>query len=116
MATKTSGTEFKRFYKDSQYWPKDTYHEDVVFRINGDELPDDKDPGEVLDTDVVSIEGGIVMYSPLYNEGSEPSVEAYFRHWKRQQTSTAFVVECDITKLKAVEAAIKAAGGRVLKK
>ena len=85
MATKTTGVEFKRFYSDIKYWPEkgDTYHEDVAYKVNGQDLPDDQDPGNVADGDEVTIEGGIVMNSPLYKEGSEPSVEAYFKRWKK---------------------------------
>lgn len=115
MATKISGTEFKRFYSDTKFWPTDTYHEDVVWKLNGEDLPDDKDPDTALDTDIVSMEGGIILNTPLYPVGREPSIETYFRRWKREQTSTTFVVECDISKMDAIHAAIKAAGGRILK-
>lgn len=117
MATKASGAEFKRFYNDPKYWPEgsDTYHDDVVFVVKGEELPDDQDPGQVADTDVVSIAGGSVMNSPLYKDGSEPSVEVYFKRWRREQNTTIFSVECDRKVHEAVEAAIKAAGGKVIK-
>lgn len=117
MATKASGIEFKRFYNDPQYWPSgsDTYHDDVVFLVNGEELPDDKDPGQVADADVVSIEGGVVMHSPLYAAGKEPSMESYFKRWRREQNTTTVVVECDRKDLEAVQTAIKAAGGKVVK-
>ena len=117
MATKTTGVEFKRFYSDIKYWPEkgDTYHEDVAYKVNGQDLPDDQDPGNVADGDEVTIEGGIVMNSPLYKEGSEPSVEAYFKRWKKEQTTTTFVVECDLTKIESIQAAINAAGGRIVK-
>lgn len=117
MGVKVSGAEFKRFYNDQKYWPPapaDTYHDDVVFMVNGDLLPDDKDPGSVADTDVVAIEGGAVYHSPFYKDGREPSIEAYFRRWKKEQTTTSLVVECDLSKIEAIKAAIKAAGGKVL--
>lgn len=115
MATKTSGIEFKRFYNDAKYWPPgaDVWHEDVTYVINGKELSDDEDPTKVTDSDVVVIHGGMVMKSPLYKEGNEPSVESYFRRWKKEQTTTAFVVECDVAKIEVIKAAIKAAGGKI---
>lgn len=117
MATKASGIEFKRFYNDPQYWPAvgDTYHEDVVFIVNGQELSDERDPGSVADADVVSIDGGIVMHSPFYDAGKEPSMESYFKRWRREQNTIIVAVECDRKDLEAVQAAIKAAGGKVVK-
>lgn len=116
MAVKTTGAEFKRFYSDEKYWPEksDTYHDDEIFRVNGDQVDDDFDMTKVPDNASIEIEGGIVMNSPLYKQGKEPSVEAYFKRWKKEQTVTTIAVECDVSKLKAIKAAVRAAGGKVL--
>lgn len=114
---KAPGIEFKAFYNDPKYWPEksDTYHEDVVFTLNGDPMPEDFDPGKVADSDMVGFEGGIIMNSPLYKEGEGPTIETYFRRWKREQTKTRIVIECDISKVAEIEKAVRAAGGKILK-
>lgn len=116
MAVKTNGAEFKRFYGDKKYWPdgSDTYHDDIVFVVNGEELGEDQDPGKVADTDTITFEGGGVYNSQLYKEGAEPTVDAYFRRWKKEQTTVSIVIECDISKVDAIKVAVKAAGGKVV--
>ena len=114
MAVTTNGAEFKRFYSDKEFWPDDeghTWHEDVLFKVDGEPVPDDFDMSNVADTAKVSMEDGIV-FSPKF-EGNEPSFETYFKRWRKQQTSTTLVVEVDLAKLDAVKAAIRAAGGKV---
>ena len=46
-------------------------------------------------------------------DGSEPSVESYFKKWRKAQSTVSFVVECDKDKEGAVRSAVRAAGGRV---
>lgn len=115
MAVKTSGAEFKRFYDDKKYWPDGTYHDDVVFVVNGQEATDDFDPSEVKDTDQISIDGGCVSDSPLYASKDDPTMDSYFRRWKKEQSTACFVVECSIDQLDALMVLIKEAGGRVRK-
>jgi hypothetical protein len=109
MKVKTTGAEFKRFYNDEQYWPpkSDTYHEDEVFLVNGEEVHADFDMAQVDDADSVEIEGGVVMESPFYKEGREPSLKDYFRRWKKEQTIASFVVECDVSQVEAVKKVVK---------
>lgn len=110
MVAKTNGAEFKRFYQDPEFWPDGAFHEDVIFKVDGETQEDGIDVQTLRDASVVTIEGGIVL--GVFND-NEPSVEAYFKRWKKQQTLTSFLVECDVSKLEAVKAAITAAGGRV---
>ena len=56
------------------------------------------------------IAGGMVMGLA---DGSEPSVENYFKKWRKAQSAVSFVVECDKDKEGAVRSAVRAAGGRV---
>lgn len=116
MAVKTNGAEFKRFYNDKKYWPEqgETYHEDVVFRVNGEVLGDDSDPSDAGDADEVRIEGGVVYHSPFHKDGDEPSLESYFRRWQKEQKTATIVVECDASVLEQVTKAVRAAGGKVL--
>ncbi len=111
---KTTGLEFKRFYTDETWWPQDegnTYHEDESVLVNGGEH--DGDYETVPDYAVVTIEGGIV-FGPQWDE-NEPSFEAYFKRWRKAQTTTFFTVEAPLEKADAIKEAIKAAGGKVAK-
>lgn len=112
MTVKTNGAEFKRFYDDSTFWPKDsdTYHDDAVLAVNGLIQQDGIDPSTLPDEALVTIDGGVVFDAV---GGGEPSLETYFRRWKKLQTAASFLVECDLSKVDAVKAAIRAAGGRV---
>ena len=112
MAVKTTGAEFKRFYADESFWPEDTWHDGALITIDGEDQEDGIDVDTLADHAIVKIEGGAVM-GPKWEEGG-PSLETYFRRWRKQQTVMVFTVECDNSQLDAVKAAIKAAGGRIL--
>lgn len=106
---KTTGAEYKRFYNDPAAWPDDSWHEDETLIVNGDEwtlgvvdIPDDA---------VINLSGGVVFGLP---NGTEASLEAYFKRWRKRQTTTTFLVECDMDKVDEVKAAVKAAGGKVV--
>ena len=108
MTVKTTGAEFKRFYFDDAYWPDGTWHEDDEILADGEE------PGildEITGNAVVSITGGIVFGI----EGKKASLESWFRAWRKKQTTTSFVVECEIVDKAEVIAAIIAARGTVVK-
>jgi len=114
MAIKTNGAEFKRFYSDPAYWPTDegnTYHDDVLFTVDGAPLPESQSPDEVADDAVLTIEGGAV-FGPQF-KGREPSFETYFKRWRKEQSTVSFVVECDRALTEAVKTAIRTAGGKV---
>lgn len=113
MTVKTTGAEFKRFYADPAFWPEggDTYHDDALIGVNGVDHDDGFDPGAIPDDAIVTIEGGVVFDAV---GGGEPSLETYFRRWKKTQTTASFLVECDLSVVDAIKAAVKAAGGRVV--
>ena len=108
MTVKTTGADFKRFYADSEFWPEGAWHEDDEILADGEEADIlDEIPGSA----VVSITGGVV----LGIEDKEPSLESWFRAWRKKQTTNSFVVECEIVDKAEVIAAIIAAGGKVVK-
>lgn len=109
MPVKTTGAELMRFYNDDTFWPKDAYHEDAIITVNGVEQPDGV--GEVKDTDEITIAGGYVM--DLNDGKREPSLESFFKRWKKQQSIGTFLVECELENIEAVKAAVRAAGARV---
>ena len=114
MTTKTTGAEFKRFYMDEVYWPQDdgnTYHEDETVLVNGAEHDGDYDT--IPDNALVTIDGGIVL-GPQW-DGDEPSFETYFKRWRKLQSTASMVVEVGRAKEDALRAAIKAAGGKIIK-
>lgn len=110
MTVKTTGAEFKRFYADTNFWSDQTYHEDALIYVNGEEQTDGVNESILADDDVVTIEGGYVIESPF---GRDVSLKAYFKKWLKTQSIRSFLVECDVAILDAVKAAIRAAGGKV---
>lgn len=115
MAVTTSGAEFKRFYRDPAYWPEDggdTWHEDVVFSVDGKQISDEYNMSDVPDAAKVSIDGGLV-FSPKFNN-NEPSFETYFKRWRKAQTTQILMIEADQKNIEAIKAAIKAAGGKIV--
>lgn len=114
MTTKTNGAEFKRFYSDATYWPADdgeTFHEGENVLVNGVEYIGEYDT--MADDAAVTIDGGIIV-GPEF-DGNGPSFESYFKRWRKLQTTATLVVEIDRSKEDALRAAIKAAGGKILK-
>jgi len=117
MATKTTGAEFKAFYNDPAYWPEvvedgePPYHDDTVLIVDGIKWDDDVDYSAIPDAASVTLTYGYVA-NPA--QGHAETFEEYFTHWRRAQTITRLAVEVPKEKLKAVRAAVKAAGGTVL--
>lgn len=110
---KTTGAEFKRFYNDDGFWPQDdgnTYHEDETVTVDGAEW--EPDYNELPADAKVTLEGGM-MFGPQWNRHDGPSMEGYFKKWRKQQSTTFLTVEVPKDKLEAVKAAIKASGGKV---
>ena len=110
MTVKTTGAEFKRFYFDDAYWPDGTWHEDEEIEVDGLPISEDLAIEDVPDTASMRIAGGVVMGLA---DGSGPSVESYFKKWRKAQSTVSLLVECDKDKEDAVRSAVRAAGGRV---
>ncbi len=111
MSVKTTGAEFKRFYNDPSFWPEGAWHDDDVVLVDSIEQ-DDIDVDKISDTAKVTIDAGVVFMSA--NDRDGVGFDTYFRRWLKAQTVRKIVVEVDASKLEAVIAAIKAAGGKVL--
>lgn len=110
MAAKMTGAEFKRFYNDPLSWPEGTWYEDGVITVDGveqEEIHEDK----ISDTAKVVIVCGVVFLNQDDREGV--AFDTYFRRWLKMQTMRQLVVQVDASKLDAVVAAVKAAGGKV---
>lgn len=110
MTVKTTGAEFKRFYFDDAYWPDGTWHKGEEIEVDGLPISEDLAIVDVPDTASMRITGGVVMG---LTDDSDPSVESYFKKWRKAQSTVSFVVECDKDKEGAVRSAVRAAGGRV---
>lgn len=110
MPIKTSGAEFKRFYADPTIWPADSWHEDVIFLVNGQASDEDFDMTKIADQDVISMAGGIVLGGPY--DGHEPTIETLFKRWRKKQSVATLVIEFDVSKREQVLAAIKSAGAK----
>lgn len=107
---KTSGAEFKRFYSDDTVWPEGAWHEDETLLVDGDEW--DEDYGQIPDNAKVTLSGGTISFD--LTEAPDVSMETHFRNWRKRQTTTTILVECDMAKIDEIKAAVKAAGGRVI--
>lgn len=113
MPIKTTGAEWRAFMADDDYWPIGTWYEEETVFIDGDEAPADFDPSleEDLPGEVaVRVEGGVVY---LRDGEQATSLDAFFRKWRKAQSTARFIVECPKDKLDAVKAAVEAAGGKV---
>lgn len=113
MAILTNGAEFKRFYNDDSVWTDGIWHEDELITIDGVDREDGEDLNAIPDTAKVRIEGGIIC-GPQWPSHEGPSFEGHFKAWRKKQTMRTILVECDESKLDALKAAIRAAGGKVL--
>lgn len=87
---KCTGAEWDEFYKDPEFWPKDWYHEDESFNINGkytEEAPEGLNP-----TDKVEILSGIVY--PAGGMGVD-SVEltSHYTRWKKARKDSTLVIQ-----------------------
>lgn len=114
MTTKTTGAELKKFYNDSTFWPTPggAWHEDETIEVDGVPL-DEADIDSIPDTVVVKVTGGIVLGLGPEPGGDEPSFEAYFKRWRRQQNTVTFLVSCDKAFAAGIKEGIKIMGGRV---
>lgn len=113
MAVKTTGAEFKRFYSDAEFWPEGTWHDDTILKVDGVEWDSMTDYSAIPDASTVTIVCGVVIDSPL--AGSDMiKLGTYFKKWHKTQSTVSMLIECDLSNLDAVKAAIKAAGGRVV--
>ena len=112
MTIKTTGREFKQFYNDNSWWSPETWHEDDEISINGAERDDEMELGAIPDDVIVSISGGVVLGLP---DGKQPTLEAYFKRWRKEQNTAHLVVECSKEAVQTVMSAVKAAGGKVVK-
>lgn len=110
MTAKTNGAEFKRFYADISIWPEDAYHDGELVLVDGVEWDHPDGYGVIPDSAKVQIEDGGVYFP----DGKDCSFEGYFKAWRKRQTVAVVMVECDKFKLDDVEAAVRAAGGKVL--
>lgn len=119
MTTKTTGAEFKRFYSDPEYWPETEkdgqdgpWHEDEIIEVDGQARGPDAELSDIADTAAVRIDGGAVYGSRFKGDG--PSLETYFKRWRKAQTTCTLVIECDIGKRDEIVAALKKLGAKVL--
>lgn len=105
---KTTGYEFKKFYADDSVWPEGAWYDDAEIDADGVAIEDIE---SIQDSSIVRIYGGSV-----YNFSGETqvSMETHFKRWKKKQSLTQVLVECDKSKLPEITAAIKVAGGKVL--
>jgi len=106
---KTTGLEFKRFYKDPEVWPKDAFHDDLEIYINAELDGGDTDLTMVSDSAKVKIESGVIIYS----DDLDIDFCAAFRRWRKKQSTATLVIECPRELVDVITAGIKSHGGKV---
>lgn len=109
---KTTGAEIKKFWScdDQQFWPDDSYVEDLVWTVNGqDALNIEVDKLE--DSDVVVLEGYIFRANL---EAGEKSIASVMKKWRQLQTHSTFAVEIPNDQKEALEAFLKTIKGKVV--
>ena len=111
MTVKTTGAEWKRFYGDKAVWPEGSHHEDEEIVVDGQPWAWDADMMTIQDSAVLSVAGGIVYTKEHDTDG--PSLESYFRRWRKVQNTVFLSCEAPRGSADAVKAAVLAAGGRV---
>ncbi len=120
MAVTLTGKELKAFYEDPIVW-KDpsSYVDEMQVLVDGQVFDGQRDTGEYVEGNVedipdqaqVKVEYG-TFCANADSEGED--ICTTIRRWKKAQTTRTLLVEVDATKLDALKAAIKAAGGKVL--
>jgi hypothetical protein len=107
-----TGAEFRQFYNDPSIWAEDTYVEDDVLAINGEDVDGAEfDPDALKDTDLVQVRSGYLVMAPP--DVPEDYIEVV-RHWKRSRATRTLVIEVSAELLDQVVRQVQAAGGRVL--
>jgi hypothetical protein len=107
---KTTGAEWKAFMHDDPYWGEWAF-DDYSYNVNGHEIGMDFDEDTLTDTDAVKVDGGYVYDQEDMDKTD--SLSAFFKRWRKQQTTDFLSVEVPKEKIEAVKAAIVAAGGKV---
>lgn len=112
MSVKMTGREFKSFCSDPAVWGQndDATCGDTLITVNGIGV-EDWAPGEVSDTDKITVESGYMECQP---SGVPDEFAKAARWWLKRQATATLVIECHKDKLEAVTAAIKASGGKIL--
>jgi hypothetical protein len=103
MTTKTTGAQWKRFYRDEAAWPKGAWHDDEEMTVDG-KPAGDVDPMSFADTAVITIAGGIVYLKEADQDG--PSLEAHFKKWRKAQNSVSLLVDVERADESAVRMAL----------
>ena len=111
MTVKTTGAEWKKFYRDDSVWPKDSYYQDEEITVDGAEWNWELDIMTVSDSAILRVSGGVVFLKD--DDDNQPSLEAHFKRWRKKQNTALILCEAPKDRAAGVEAAIIAAGGKV---
>lgn len=115
MTIKCTGYEWNAFYNEPEFWKEGTWWDACEITVNGLPISDDYYPNAdgVANTDVVKITNGVVFLRECDDNG--PSMESYFKRWRKKQTTSIFVVEAPTEKEEYIIALIRKSGCKVRK-
>lgn len=101
-----TGAEFKAFWGDDEAWGVDTFCEDLVFTIQGEEGLDMEttyskygDSFENLpDTAILTLEGGYRLQGGLHPSREAEDLLTIFRDWKMNRDMVTFSTSMNVPK------------------
>ncbi|MFN9470921.1 hypothetical protein [Acidovorax sp.] len=98
------GAEFKRFYSDPIVWGPDTFHDDILIRVDGaNAIDSDIDLSSVPDTAVVEIEYGEIGEGL---PGVPDDIADAANWWRERQSSVQYLVNVPRTQVETFEATL----------
>jgi hypothetical protein len=111
---KTDGATFKRYMEDNSpgVWPNETYYDDSLILVNGEDKGHDFDLATVADTDVIEIKYGVVFMEGDIEK--DVAMTTHFRRWLRKQTTVRLLVEVPKEYEAGMRNAIKYHSGTVI--
>jgi len=111
MPVRTTGAEFREFFNDLSLWTKGTYMEDEEISVDGEGLDSDDSFDHIPYSAVVKIHAGIIRNDTTDKYGS---LETEFRKWRKNKSTTTFVVVIDNQFADDAKNACRALGGKVV--
>lgn len=107
---KITGCEFKKFYKDNQYWDEESYHDGEILVTQAGKTTDDIDLTTIDDDCLVNISNATVF---LHSEHEGIALTSYFKKWRKQQSIRHLLVEIHESKVTKLKSYVRSLGGKV---
>jgi len=85
MTVSTNGAEIKKFFslENNDFWKNGIWCEDDEIVVDGHTMTDENCIDDIEDSAVVTLSGGQVFFGVGIEKENGPSVEAYFKVWRK---------------------------------